>query len=432
LHINALEKNMTKMTCKLALNSFLFVLMLLSHAWALPPAVQVLVDMETKGNGAAIRSNAPVKMPHYEIPLEYMKETSIFNLNPAIYNALVFEKNGEKYVRWVVNPEDTKWFKDVEAFMKKKGLAPERKYYFTGYQTASRSYIVEDPAGSIQFSIKTSTDKTGGNWRDKKQPLRDGEDAVKVSDFISRIEEAKPFESVVVMKEPLLFGIPEVDQSIVVREIGDLATGKGGKVIYLPAFSVLHESVGRKIAEKNGSKDPVAFWREHYILPMAKAAAEIYARSGIWFDSPHGQNFLVEFDSSYKPTGRIVMRDLSDVLLTEQVSKALDETRLLREFSDPDSIVKESKIGFGPLHGNVPPSWISEASYEQWGHDFRKAFRREFIKQTHLDPNKVPTRLSTTEFSYYGVSLDITDQTWKEYLPQIQKPVKFCSSFFLY
>jgi hypothetical protein len=403
-----------------------------SKAFALPPNVQMLVDMETKANAVATRSNTSVPMPHYEIPLSLLVETKEFALDPSVYQSLIFDKNGEAHVRFVVNPEDTKWFLEVEKFMVKHNLKPERKFYFTGYQTASRSYIVEDPSGKVQFSIKTSTDKTGGNWTDKKQPLRDGQDAAIVSDYLSRIEESKPFETAVIMKEPLVIGIKDVDQSIVVRELGALSASKNGQFYYIPGFSVLHETTGKKIAKINGSNDPEAFWKNNYLIPMAKAAAELYSRSGVWFDSPHGQNFLVELDKNYKPTGRIVMRDLSDALITKQIPEALGERRLLKDFSESSNIRSSTTIPFGPLHGNKAPTWISASQYKQWGQAFKDTLVREIVRHTQLPSNKISVSLSQTQFSYYVVSLTISDESWKEYLPKMKAPIKFCSAILLH
>ena len=169
------------------------------QASALTEPVRVLINMETKANAVAVRNNEPVRMPHYEIPLRLVQESKVFNMDPKIYESLVFKKHGEDYVRWIVNPEDTKWNKDVEAFMVKNGLEPVQKHFFTGYQTASRSYIVEDPSGKVEFSIKASTDRTGGAWRDKKQEFQDAFDIRVISDLLVRAQKQKPFEKLVIM-----------------------------------------------------------------------------------------------------------------------------------------------------------------------------------------------------------------------------------------
>ncbi|HRP08704.1 MAG TPA: 3'-5' exonuclease, partial [Gemmatimonadales bacterium] len=61
--------------------------------------------------------------------------------------------------------------------------------------------------------------------------------------------------------------------------------------------------------------DPAAFWNEHYNKPLARAIAEFAAITGMSYDSPHSQNFLVELDAGNRPTGRIVLRDFGDATL---------------------------------------------------------------------------------------------------------------------
>ena len=380
-------------------------------ASALNQRVETLVKMETQANAAGVRSPNPIAMPHYEIPLSLLKESKIFTLDPEIYKSLVFEKDGVAYVRWVANPEDTKWYKDVENFMKENGLNPERKTYFTGYQTASRSYIVEDPKSGVQFSIKSSTDRTGGAWRDKKQEFKDGQDIVMISEMVSRLESREGFKNLVVMNEPLSFGIKSIDQSIVIRELAGLSQ-KGDK-FYIPGFSVLQDQVGQKIAEINGSKNPAEFWSQHYVTPVGKACAEFALRTGLWFDSPHSQNFLVELDLALKPTGRIVLRDLGDVYLSEPILKQLGENKILESFSARENIIKGLALQFGPLHGNSAPSWVGQEEYVNWAKEFKKSVEGEMAKMlneaktTPTIPPQTAVPVSTPQFqSPVAVEID--------------------------
>lgn len=412
---------------------FSFVFALTLEALALNPQVQLLVDFETKGNAAGIRSNEPIAIEHYEIPLSYLYEDREFNLDEGIRKALVFDKKGVETVRWVINPEDTKWFKKVEEFMLKRGLKPVKHKYFTGYQTASRSYIVEDPVTKMQFSIKTSTDKTGGAWKDKKQPFSDGFDIRMISNLVERIQKRTPFKHLVVLAEPLTLGIKAVDQSIVVRELG--ALNKSGDFIYVPGFSVLHESAGREIAEKNGSSDPFLYWTENYIKPAARAAAEFSMKTGLWFDSPHSQNFLVELDKNLKPTGRIVLRDLGDVFLFAPVIKALGEEEILKKFSEKDNIVRIAQMGFGPLHGNSAPSWITQEGYGAW-----ETIYNEQVLETVSEITKIPREVlnksnshgnSSYPFSYYSSNVVLDSPEMKSYLSQMTKAPKLCAKLHL-
>ena len=406
---------------------FIFAISLFSaiNLLAQTPPVKTLVDMETKANGAGIRSNEAVEMVHYEIPLEIISKGKDLKLSPQLYNSMVVVKDGKKLVRWVINPEDTKWFKDVEMFMKSHNLEPIRHHHFKGYQTASRSYIVVDPTNGAQFSIKTSTNQTGGAWKDKKQDYKDGFDILLISDLMKKIQSQKPFEHTVIMQEPLVFGVESIDQSIVIRELADIATKE--KFVYIPGFSVLHEETGKQIAKANGSSDPAAFWNEHYVKPMARSAAEVVARTGIWYDSPHGQNFLVELTKDLKPTGRMVLRDLGDIYINEQMMKALGENEVLKKFSTKENISTDLSVSFGPLHGNKVPSWVNDHVYKSWAKTFYKTFRADYFQRTGIT---VKEYNASHGFSYFGLSVDTGSKSFEDYNKILSAP-KMCRSLFL-
>lgn len=387
--------------------------------------VKKLIDFETQANGAGIRSNEGVPMPHYEIPLKFLKQQREVNLSNSIYNSLVFEKNGERYVRWVINPEDTRWHQDVEAFLSKNKLPIVKGSYFTGFQTASRSYIVVDPTNGAEFSIKSSTNITGGDWRDKKQEFEDGFDIMLVSDLLKRIQARESFKYVIIMQEPLTFGIKDIDQSIVVRELAGLSKAKDR--FYLPGFSALHEQVGREIASKNGSDNPAQFWKDNYAIPLARAAAELTAKTGIWYDSPHSQNFLIELDSNLRPTGKIVLRDLGDVYLNRPILKALGEEKILNKFSDTSNIKDHLNIAFGPLHGNNAPSWMSKKSYNEWFESFSSEFRTKYSEMTGIHS---VTPGSMSMYSYFNVDVDFSNKEFSSYLSQMKQAPKWCSQLF--
>lgn len=405
---------------------FIFIISLLSafNLRAQTPPVRTLIDMETQSNGAGLRSNESVQMVHYEIPLDLISEGKDLNLSPQLYNSMVFVKNGKKFVRWVINPEDTKWFKEVESFMKSHNLEPIRHSYFKGFQTASRSYIVIDPNNGAQFSIKTSTNHTGGAWKDKKQDYKDGFDILLISDLMKKIQAQKPFEHTVIMQEPLVFGVKTIDQSIVIRELADIARKE--EFIYVPGFSILHEETGKQIAKINGSSDPAAYWNEHYIKPMAHSAAEIVARTGIWYDSPHGQNFLVELTKDLKPTGRMVLRDLGDIYVNQQVMQALGESEVLKKFSTKENIIKSLNVSFGPLHGNVVPSWINQTIYNSWAKEFYSVFKADYFQSTGIT---IKNFRESSGFSYFGLSVDTHSKSFEDYKLKLSAP-KLCLSLF--
>jgi hypothetical protein len=383
-----------------------------STGWCLSSQVEALVNFETHSNAAATRSNDPVKIQNYEIPLKLLKANIADRMPQDVKNSLIFQKDGETYVRWLINPEDTKWHLDVEKFLKSKGVSAEKHSYFTGYMTASRSYIIEDPNTKAVFSGKVSTNITGGNWRDKKQAVDDAEEARMASDFVQAEKARAPFQDLVIMDEPAMFGIEgDVDQAMLIRTLADLP--KGDK-IYIPGFAVMHDETGKKIAALNGSKDPEAYWEEHYNQPLAKAVAEFAARTGLTYDSPHSQNFLVELDSKMKPTGKIVFRDFGDTYAFAPFFQKSNEGDFLKKW-ESDNVLKQLDVGIGIIHGNTPPSWLSDDQYNAWGTDFYKQFEAEYSRISGVPLSDLQATLSRNG-DYFGKDYTAkADKGWNDY-----------------
>jgi len=389
----------------------------LSSAFALEPAVQGLVTYETKANGVSLRSDQMVQIENYEIPARLLKKDFSARLAPNIRDALVFEKNGEEYVRWMINPEDTKWHKELEKYLKENGIEPTRHKFFQGYQTASRSYIVEDPKTKTQFSLKVSTNKTGGNWTDKKQEAADAFDARRSMDYVMKEGEKRPYQHFKVMDEPAAFGIEKIDQGMLVRELNDLPDGKRH---YLPGFSAVHGKTGRELALLNGSTDPAAFWNEHYNKPLARSLAELAAKTGVAFDSPHSQNFLIELDDKFRPTGKIVLRDLGDIYLTPEIVRANGGDALVKSWPRENVTTGRVNAYVGTLHGNEFPDWMDNAVYEKWGKDFYVEYDKEFAKQAGL-PKRILPESHFLSGRYFGKQIEVTGPEWERYLSDLEK-----------
>ncbi|MEZ4742357.1 MAG: hypothetical protein R3B45_07915 [Bdellovibrionota bacterium] len=58
---------------------------------------------------------------HFEIPLKHVEHWFIEGaLDPKLKESLIFEKNNEKWVRWLINPEDTYFANSLEKYLKRK------------------------------------------------------------------------------------------------------------------------------------------------------------------------------------------------------------------------------------------------------------------------------------------------------------------------
>jgi len=372
------------------------------------------VKWETRANAVSKRSSDVIRVEHYEIPLRLLAADFEKSMDGQLRDSILFTKNGEKYVRWLINPEDSKWHLEVKAFLDKNKIDSTPKKFFDGYLTASRSMILVNPDNGATFSLKVSTDKTGGKWTDKKQTWADAVQVRNMNKYVSETLPNMKTENLVIMDEPLAMGIKEIDQAMIMRSLGDLPTDDH---YYLPAFSALHEKAGDEIAKHNGgAKNTVEFWDKHLVTPLANAMAEYFAYTGAWYDSPHAQNFLVELDRDMKPTGRIVLRDLGDAFVMEEFIKNTKHAHILKDW-DPKNVVKDSiATGIGLLHGNEKPGWMFALEYKEYGWSFYRQFEKKFSEITNIPLSELQkTDSKEAHMSYTRKNYPITSESWKKY-----------------
>ncbi len=377
---------------------------------------------ETTANGAGERSAELFDLEHYEIPLRYLSQDLAEGLDPRIRDSLIFEKDGEAYVRWVVNPEDTVWRYDIEEFLRAKNLSAEYHTYFKGHLTASRSVLVHNPANGAKFSLKVSTNMTAGIWRDKRQGWDDAKQIRQISDMAKTVTEKMKLTTAVFMEEPMAMGIPELEQAFVVRSLNDVPENK---FFYLPAFSAIHEAEGARIAKLNGAENIADFWNENLNRPLARALAEFAAYTGFTYDSPHSQNFLVELDLNYKPTGRIVLRDFGDSYLSPDFIENTVHRELLLSWPRHNIMTNHFNMSIGLTNGNTTPEWLKD-SIADWGDDFFDEFEEKFSKITGVSLENLQSRRigehSNFDYAfhkgYFRKKYLIGDPSWKEFFKQ--------------
>ncbi|MCR9205956.1 MAG: hypothetical protein NXH75_15340 [Halobacteriovoraceae bacterium] len=377
-----------------------------------------LVEWETEANAVSKRSTDVFKVEHYEFPARYIAQDIAERMDESVKTALLFEKDGETYVRWFINPEDTVWHLKIKEHLEANNIPFEKKQYFDGYQSASRSYLLVDPETGANFSLKGSTNVTGGNWKDKKQTWEDAQEVRRVMDMIDEVHTKTPISrSYGVMDEAMALGIPELDQALIVRSLDQI---KEEKAYLLPGFSALYETVGKEIAELNGFDDPVEFWRINYSDPLAKALAELAAIGGLSYDSPHSQNFMIELDKNLKPTGKIILKDLGDV---EVITSFFDNSfrgENFRNWSGGKNASNHAKVGL--LWGNSPPSWLSSQDFHEWMKSFFTVYFDRYRAVTGISETELPTpNIPASGFGYYGqmITPQSLSEQWKSYLEAV-------------
>ncbi len=368
------------------IKSVFILIFLISTSWSqseIPWGVKKFAFFETKANAVSERSHDPINISHYEIPLSKLESDIADRVNPKIKDSLIFEKNGEKFVRWIIHPEDSVHHLTVKEYLESKGIAVVVKKHFIGYLQASRSLVLHDPVSKVSFSLKTSTDNTGGKWVDKKQEWSDAKEIRKIMDFVNDIYEKGPIKLAgVMMDEPFAIGIEDIDMGFVVRSLDGI---DNNEFTYLPVFSAVHGEYGKKIASINGFDNPIEFLTKYLSAPLGKALAEIAATTGLTYDSPHGQNFLIELDKDLKVTGRVVLRDLGDVFFN---TKIYEKTRLAMNITKPlGSKTWPPSVAFSPVHGNEVPNWMSDMEHTKVVNVMLENFRSRFGELTGVGPS---------------------------------------------
>lgn len=399
--------------------TLLLLLSLVLDAQAIPPEVRRYLHYETKGNAVAERSSEKIALKHFEIPLEVLQTDISDRFPKEIMDSLIFEKDGKKFVRWVINPEDTKWKNETIAFLKSKGLSTQEHTFFDAYQTASRSYVVENPKTGATFSLKVSTNKTGGHWTDKKQTMADSFETRIATDYIQERNRITPFENFKMLDEPGAFGIKEIDQGMMIRSLHELPSGQYN---YLPGFSAMHSEVGRHIAQLNGYDDPLEFWNKHYNKPLARSLAELAAKAGVTYDSPHSQNFLIELDKNFRPTGKLILKDMGDIFLNADMVEALGGEKLVSVFPRENKLGDRLHNAVGIMHGNDYPDWMTDEDYDQWRRDYSVEFDRELAKQTGIDIKEFKGEFSRNN-RYFSKGINTDSESWKRYIADLSARV---------
>ncbi|MBC7712158.1 MAG: hypothetical protein H7177_02400, partial [Rhizobacter sp.] len=200
---------------------------------------------------------------------------------------------------------------------------------------------------------------------------------------------------------------------MIMRALNDLPNDTH---FYIPAFSIMHEHEGVRIAKLNGSDDVVKFWDKHLVQPLANAMAEYFAVTGAWYDSPHAQNFLIELDSEMKPTGRVVLRDLGDSYLLEDFVKNTNFAWIMKDWEEGKVVSGKMNTGIGFLHGNESDSWLKGLEYKEYGWNFYRTFEKRFSEISGV-PQKELIKTDSKEvlYSYTRKVYPTTSDAWKHY-----------------
>jgi len=140
-----------------------------------------------------------------------------------------------------------------------------------------------------------------------------------------------------ILHESLVLKHKATGEGVVVRDMHALKDDHH----YVTALSLPY--LFEDIAKKN-DLTPDQFFLEHYVKKMGIAKAEILLDLGLEFVSPNSQNMILEFDANWKPTNRIIFRDISDTNLNKSLANGIGQSDAVNESS---------------LRGSAPTEYLS-------------------------------------------------------------------------
>jgi hypothetical protein len=186
--------------------------------------------------------------------------------------------------------------------------------------TSSRTLVVPAAPGQSLISLKLATDHPHPDFRQpEKTRLR--EEADWSMDWCPPVERIDallgPEPGIHLVREVVALVARGSETACLVRDLRLFQDGHH----YLPALSL--PWVGRQIARRHA--EPFAeFWGRHYAEAVGRAKAQIFARYGLWYETPNPQNVVVQLDGELRPTGVLVFRDLGDTWCATDAFEARD------------------------------------------------------------------------------------------------------------
>lgn len=295
-----------------------------------------------------------------------------------------FRKNDQTYARLFIHPlADAHYRKEI---LNELEIAFDAKFSFTSgdikfHFTSSRSLILfEDPNYEDAVSVKLSLPNAIGPFRNKKIHLKEWNAWAKHNIYIADQLMGKKLDHFSFQYDVLGLGLKmdHFEEGWIFRKIDDSESA----TLLLPAFAVFHDQIGADIALKNGSNDPLGFWEQHLLHPLAKAMAEIFAYTGAKHTSPHTQNILIELDHNYKPTGKIVFRDAdfyihSDIL--DELNQTIEDTHGMSDYTFDERNIFGLRNGMSHL-----PKWMPPETYPIWIEEYYDVYAHHLSHLTQL------------------------------------------------
>lgn len=365
---------------------------------------------------------------------EYRSSTDPFDLEIVHINAQdalnakvdVLEGN-EDILLFIQKDDGARWPKHPEnGYSKVPYFYHQPSESVKAFRTASRSVVVNDERYGL-FSVKMPTSRVHGHFQIPKATdfHDDIVSALVRSRYIKEMDsQTTEDEILILLHEVATVEDVATGSGYIIRDLGPLQDGN----YYLPAFSI--PFAGLEIAQKN-NREFLEFWKENFAKQVGRAKAHLMLRYGIQMETPNAQNILIQLDKNFRPTGKIVFRDLSDSFLIDHIAKSIGQGKRLK-------IEKEIKYTphdrIGPYAVNT--MWRLEEDNELFNlknldkfieaHDHAYADEVNHLLGTHFETQDILYSVQNTRGSNLLNELDFFLRTPQavEAIKRYQKSIK--------
>ncbi|MBF0299055.1 MAG: hypothetical protein HQK51_10070, partial [Oligoflexia bacterium] len=207
----------------------------------------------------------------------------------------------------------------------------------------------------------------------------------------------------------IFFSHKHFGNGFILRDITPLTDGN----YYVPAFSIPY--IGHNIAQING-EDFNQFWGKHFAKNLGRIKAKLLLRYGLQMETPNTQNMLIQLDAkTLKPTGKMVLRDMSDTQFVSPVAKALDPSNE-EQWIEKDLQHKVKNISpfwynsSWRLDSPISDSAISKTVINQWEEEHSKGYLEEINSALNINIKPLDlTALKTQKKELYSFLESVFD-----------------------
>lgn len=346
--------------------------------------MEELIRFETEGNGYMRKVRDKHALHHFNIPLKVLQADIAPYGDPRVAQTLLFEKDGETYVKWPVHQNDGAYWKKIRDWLKKNGHDSTLYRSIESGRTASASYAVSGYDG-VDMTAKMSTNKIEESEMSKELRARHAVIARGICDYLQSHFDPKE-SSLLPIYEVAGFGLEALDKGITARDYSFMER----EGLYLvPGFAFAHSEMSKELLERTGFSNVTEMFVETLAKPMGRVQAELLAKHGLLNYNPHSQNYLAVFKKDPKdprrliPTGRLALRDLQDLHVYSPYFEGLPNKTGARLNEFPKRFDKTALIQMGVTYEDSHglPSGFEGEVYRE----FMGAFGEKFQAITGYD-----------------------------------------------